>query len=133
MADRPKTNKRDLLLINYRVQIAVLLYSVFLALVVTVFNYVLNYLSNLDLISSVPQSTIALAVALFAALFFVVVAWMGLLLTNRIAGPIHHLQMHMQNAVDGKPVGELSFRNHDFFKEVLIPYNEMVRRVSQKT
>lgn len=123
-----KDPKRRQLLINSRLQMAVLFYSVFLALLVSVFNYVFSYLSNADTMSAVPNSTTVVAIALFGGLFFFVATWLGLLLTNRIAGPIYHLQCHMQNAVEGKPVGELAFRDNDFFKEVLEPYNTLLRQ-----
>lgn len=42
----------------------------------------------------------------------------GLYLSNRIAGPIHHLKGYLEARLKNQAVGELRFRERDYFREL---------------
>lgn len=48
----------------------------------------------------------------------VTVAFLGLILSHRIAGPIHRLKTHMIQLTEGKALARLSFRKDDYFVEL---------------
>jgi len=48
-----------------------------------------------------------------------------LLVSFRIAGPIHSLKTNMKNYLAGEKK-KLAFREHDFFSELINPYNEII-------
>ena len=56
--------------------------------------------------------------------------WFGLVLSNRIAGPIYRIQRHMQEMIDGKPVPPtVHLRKKDYFQEVAQTYNELLKKI----
>lgn len=59
-------------------------------------------------------------------LFLMVVG--GLILSNRVAGPIYRMQTHMKDLLDGKDVGPIKFRDKDFFLELAEQYNEVLKK-----
>ena len=57
-----------------------------------------------------------------------IVAISGLILSHRIAGPIHRLKMHFAELTQGKVMPKLSFRKNDFFTEVPGVINEYLEK-----
>lgn len=64
------------------------------------------------------------------AMIFVLV--FGLLVSHRIAGPIHRLKMHLSQVSEGKEVRELSFRKGDYFTEVPALVNQALTALKNK-
>ena len=56
----------------------------------------------------------------------------GLVVTNRIAGPIYRLTKHLKSVAKGETTADLRFRDGDFFKEVETTFNEHMRVYRQK-
>lgn len=63
---------------------------------------------------------------------FLVVLFMGLILSHQIAGPIHHLKMHMNELSEGKNLKKLSFRKNDFFIEIPDIFNKLIESERSK-
>lgn len=57
--------------------------------------------------------------------FFLIL--IGLFLSHRIAGPLVHLNQHMNDIVDKKTLEEVRFRPKDFFQEVASSFNRLLR------
>ena len=66
------------------------------------------------------------AAAIFCSL------WAGLIMTNRVAGPIYRLQRHMKATIAGKEIGPFKIRKGDFFQDVAITYNEVMEHERKK-
>ena len=57
---------------------------------------------------------------------------LGLLLSHKVAGPIHRMKGHLKSISEGQDVGELSFRKGDYFLEVPPIVNDCVRTLRGK-
>lgn len=51
----------------------------------------------------------------------------GLILSHRVAGPLHRLDRHMKKVARGSETHEVRFRKGDFFQELARSYNEQLR------
>jgi hypothetical protein len=56
----------------------------------------------------------------------------GLLMSNRVAGPLYRLVQHMNGITMGGPVKEVKFREGDYFQEVAEAYNRQLARTGEK-
>lgn len=110
------------LVINKDVQWAIISYSIILSIAVLSGYHVINTF-NLEN----PENSSSL-IYVFVFLFFTAVICYGLYLTNRIAGPLYRLKVHMENLVAGKDVGELEFRKNDYFKELADLFNQIAKK-----
>ena len=116
------------LLVNKRLQLAVMVYSIALALCMTLANFIIQLtLLNVAQTANQPKSLILILGGLF--LVFSIAVIFGFALTNRIAGPIFRLGSHMKDGVEGKKIEEVKFRENDYFAEVLTPYNALLRKL----
>ncbi len=73
--------------------------------------------------------------ALVGALVFVVVAsaltlgvW-GIVHTHRMLGSAYHIGMHLEKLNSGQPVGALTLRDGDYFKEIADEVNKLQTRL----
>ena len=71
------------------------------------------------------QSQMLLPIAAFAIL--PIVAWNVVLLTHRIAGPLHQLNSRLKEMAAGAPAREISFRSDDMLTETEAAFNAYVR------
>jgi uncharacterized paraquat-inducible protein A len=79
------------------------------------FRFINEQQWNMDLIFLVTA-----VIALAALIFY------GLYLSNRIAGPIYHLETHLQKRLSGEKTPALKFRTKDYFKELEDPVNRLL-------
>ncbi len=56
--------------------------------------------------------------------------WDTLKLTNRFAGPIHRLRSALADANAGRAVTPLHFRTNDYWREIALNFNSVIRRSS---
>ncbi|MGE0763550.1 MAG: hypothetical protein AB7N80_09765 [Bdellovibrionales bacterium] len=118
-------------LINKRMQLTFLMYSVFLAMVVSVTNFCFQLLmANSE---TVPTPIDLSVVALSMMFIFTVVIFFGLYLTNRIAGPLFRLQRHMESVASGQTTEPLAFRKKDYFSDIIEPYNKILQRLQNQS
>jgi signal transduction histidine kinase len=66
----------------------------------------------------------------FVAILLVFI--LGLMLSHKIAGPIHRLKMYMTDMSQGQELGDLSFRKGDYFLELPPIVNQFVKAVRKK-
>ena len=56
----------------------------------------------------------------------------SLRLSNRFAGPIMRLRRSLRQVADGEAVGELKFRDGDFWKEIANDFNRATAKLRQQ-
>lgn len=113
-----KFHKRQLV-INKEVQWAIISYSITLSIAVLSGYHVLQSLSQDD-----PEHSNIVAYGLIFV-FFTAIIFYGLYLTNRIAGPIYKLKIHMEKLAEGQEVEDIAFRKNDYFKELAELFNKL--------
>lgn len=69
---------------------------------------------------------------LCSVLAVIIVAVLGLILSHKIAGPIHRLKSHMGSLTQGKSLPPLSFRKDDYFMELPQIMNEYINSRDKK-
>jgi methyl-accepting chemotaxis protein len=52
----------------------------------------------------------------------------GLWISNRVVGPMVRLKNHMEKVARGETVGEIHFRDGDFFPEIADAYNDALKK-----
>lgn len=70
------------------------------------------------------RMTLVFGITSFSVLLMMVVG--GLVLSNRVAGPLHRLQKHMKQISSRSTDQGVSFRKHDYFQELATSYNELL-------
>ena len=73
------------------------------------------------------QRTLDLALLLASLVVIVFLTLYGLYVSNRIAGPIHRLKLHMKDYCAGKAFEDVYVRDKDFFPELAEKLNEAIR------
>ena len=126
---------RRVLLVDRKFQLTFLLYATGLAIVGIVFNSFLQGLrqAGLECVPREGSGGPAMApylIGLFIALAtFVIVAFVGLIISNRMAGPLYRLRHHMNNVASGGEIQDIKFRDNDFFNDIAREYNAVLRRL----
>jgi len=72
------------------------------------------------------QKVIFNVFAITTVFTFVLLSIGGLILSHRVAGPMYKFLNHMQQVAQGEAPKPLSFREHDYFQELVEPYNIIV-------
>jgi hypothetical protein len=62
----------------------------------------------------------------------IIVAILGLLLSHKVAGPIHRLKLHLTQLTKGNSLPELSFRKDDYFQELPQIVNDFIETQDKK-
>ena len=138
-------NKRRIYLINPKFQLRVIGFSVFVALIIVG----IFYGANQYFFWNFTQHGIALGLPsdhvyfqflneqskmmdiIFGAtalLAFAVLSLAGLIMSHRVAGPMYRLHRHMSDIAEGKTVGDVKFRDKDYFQEVAAAFNLQLAR-----
>jgi signal transduction histidine kinase len=140
-----KSEKRKIIMINPKFQLAFMAYMVITAMVMIGIFYGANiYFINefremgqsIGLASDhvffeflgEQKSKLTLFFAVSAAVAFVMLCLAGLFISHRVAGPLYHLNSYMQDISEGKDVAEVKFRKGDFFPELANGMNSVMRR-----
>ena len=56
----------------------------------------------------------------------------GLLVTHRIAGPVHAMERHLERVIDGEPIRHLHLRRLDAFQELSHLVNEAIDLIGER-
>ena len=127
---------------RYFVSIAIVTLAVFYGAKVFFFHEVRAYLSTLgfqpdhalfDFLSrqSHVMDGIFFAAAVIECAFL---AWMGLKISHRVAGPLYRLKSEMLRAArGGGEVKPLKFRDGDYFAELADAYNEQMGEIRKSS
>lgn len=146
MAPSTKSNRRRQLLINPKLQWTIILFNIGLATLALIVIYFQNQFIFQHLMESqqpemtqdpfmrgIIEADMARMKAAFLVTGGVIFSLMfigGLILSNRIAGPIYHLEKHLKGILDGKPTTEVKFRDRDFFQSTADLVNQVLKKKS---
>lgn len=134
-------NKRKQLLIDASFQFKIILYFSSVSLIVSsiMFYYqnlsytnVIDQLtvngSNIETIRILENTKIANEQSFMLFMFFVLLLFIafGLILSNRIAGPLYRLRKHLSVCTESKNLAPVYFRKNDFFMNLQDSFNEFV-------
>lgn len=129
---RPPVMRRTLL-VDREMQAPLLIYSVvsgvtgiFLGVYFTIFDAAFrNFGFPLWLTISIY------GLVMFICLMILIIV--GLLITNKLAGPLVRLRVQMKNFADGNDIAPLSVRKGDYTLSLYQEYNRMVERINKKS
>lgn len=139
-------NQRRVFLINPKMQLAFLAYSIGIAFVVsTVFYAATAYFfwkfrrmgqslglpsdHSLFQLLGDQQNAMNWIFIVVCAVSTVVLCVGGLWLSLRLAGPLYRLRRHMQDVAEGKTTDDVKFRQKDYFPELAEAFNRVMARV----
>lgn len=74
-------------------------------------------------------TNVYMMVALFTSLTLVFLALVGILLSNRIAGPLYRVTRHLNDLAEGNASGEIRLRDNDYFTELAEAANKVIRKI----
>lgn len=133
----PKTSRRTKRLVDWKLQISLLLRTVFhwVFFLAVAFGFVTCW----EFLLGEPGSTLysclektwaryAPAVIVLVALLPVVV-YDSLRLSHRLAGPMLRIRNAIHRVLEGERVAAVKFRKHDFWHEVANDFNELLARI----
>ena len=118
-------------IVNRSLQLTILLYSLVLATWVSLANFIFQSVL-LGKFGLFAKLNFLYVVPIGALIIFSSTIMFGLILTNRIAGPIFRLRQHMDDVAEGKTTKEMEFRKADYFSDVVEPYNKIIARLKEK-
>jgi len=79
------------------------------------------------------QKSIMNKVFLFTSIFvFIYLVIFGLILSNRIAGPLIKLRSYFEDMAETGNLRKIEFRKGDFFKEIEVAFNKSVDKLKSK-
>jgi nitrogen fixation/metabolism regulation signal transduction histidine kinase len=118
-------------IVNRKLQLTIILYSLVLAGIVSLIDFAFQYIifHPPRVVSRVNLPMLFLGIGFIV---FVTAIFAGVILTNRVAGPMFRLRAHMDDVADGKILFPLDFRKNDFFLELIIPYNKILTKLKEK-
>lgn len=126
---------------RYFVGIAIVTVAVFYGAKVFFFHEVRAYLMTMGFqpdhalfeFLSKQSVTMDLIFATAAILESAFLAWIGLKLSHRVAGPLHRLRTEMLRTAQGGEVKHLKFRDGDYFNELAGAYNEQMKEIKKRS
>ena len=139
---------RKVLLINRPFQVSFLKHVLLLAvLVLGIFYTALHFLfysfrkQGLDMgldenhvffrFIDKQQFTMDMIFGITMVITVIVIVAYGLLLSNRVAGPLHRLKIYLEQYKDSNENKELKFREGDYFSEIADALNDALRKKKQ--
>ena len=73
------------------------------------------------------QSSMNLIFGITGVVSFAALTVGGLLLSHRVAGPLHRFKSHLRDVASGKTMSDVSFREKDYFPEVAADFNQVMK------
>lgn len=127
---RPLLHKRSLL-IDKGIQIPLMVYSMAMAAMGVLLATAFSVLWTTSTVLELPIWYIYSMMFLGAITSFLVMLFIGLYVTNKVAGPLYRLKQHMKSVSEQDKVEPLHIRESDFTTELLQTYNEMLKKISK--
>lgn len=117
-------------IVNPKLQFGVLLYSILVAISVSIVNQVYRFLLISDTNNSqfygVNPFLLLIGVNVILC---VLIVFAGFYFTNRIAGPIYRLQVHLEEMTDESKIEQFLIRKDDYFQELMVAYNGFLKKL----
>ncbi len=63
--------------------------------------------------------------------FMIIVSIWGIILSHRVAGPLHKLKMSIDNITNGKTDTRVFFRKNDHFQDLAASFNDMMDELTK--
>ena len=63
--------------------------------------------------------------------FMIIVSIWGIILSHRVAGPLHKLKMSIENIKNGETDTRVFFRKNDHFQDLAISFNDMMDELTK--
>jgi methyl-accepting chemotaxis protein len=137
-------SSRKSFIINKKFQYSLIGYFLFLSLVMSAINflgiwYFFSSIKEQAFIANLPgdhvfidflshQKTILLSIFfIVSALTFLVVFFLGVMISHKIAGPLYRLKKHLEST-STKTVSPVEFRKGDYFNDLKDAFNEFIKR-----
>jgi len=143
-----KASRRKILLINPKFQLTMIGFNVGLAAIAIILLYLENTFvfarftgTNLPELRTDPilmellredQQKMNIAFGITAGIVLIALSIGGLILSNRVAGPLYRLRRHMDDIASGKIDTDVKFREKDFFPELANSFNKVLERFRGK-
>ncbi len=121
------------LVVNSSVQYVLLKYSVTMGFLFMSMGLFLAYLLlkipmiQMNGFASIEATDIVFLSFLLIIIF--IVGYFGLILSNRVVGPIFRLVKSMEEFEETGNYQEIRFRKNDYFKEIAVSYNKIMIRL----
>lgn len=112
-------------IVDKKFQWTIVLYGVVISLLTSLMHITLNRLGAVKTLP--PQITLVVF-----AVFYAGIMALGVLFSNRLAGPLFRLRRHFFEAATGKPLQKIFFRDKDFFSDLNEAYNSYVDSLPKK-
>lgn len=129
MNNRKVRFRRRIFIVNFKLQLVFIFYSVFISSIVVGSNLVFQSVVLPRISPDGVWQWGAITGALVVCAIIYVSIWVGMVISNKIAGPIYHLQAHMKSVNSGERPGPLKLRKGDFFTEIVPEYNDLIQRL----
>jgi signal transduction histidine kinase len=135
--DQQQVRRRPLLfqrrlLVDKKMQLAIISYSMIVALITIffmgVFITILQTVS-VDATSGGSQLRYFSYLAAMWLIAMLVLTFLGIYVTNKAAGPVYRLRKNMQSIAAGGAVENVAFRKDDFFLDLAEDYNRVLERL----
>ena len=130
MSQRPNVFRRKLL-IDKKVQLKLIAYSMFMSIVFSSFAFASYQVWKNRIADQLPPPVapmIAIVLAGIGVLAFIFI--LGLIITNQVAGPIYRLRTQMRAVADGATPQPLYVRKGDTVEDLFEDYNRMIARLA---
>lgn len=131
MKNRPLLHKRKLF-IDRTIQLPLLVYSIAMATVGVAIAAIFSVYAS-KWINFEHDFTLSMVFIIGCALFcYSVMLILGLYVSNKIAGPIYRMQMHMKDLCAGNNPTPLTTRENDYInKELIEQYNQLIQKFNK--
>ncbi|MGE4132801.1 MAG: prepilin-type N-terminal cleavage/methylation domain-containing protein [Bdellovibrionales bacterium] len=122
---------RKILIVDSKFQWTVVIFTVVISFLTTIFDSTLSRLSSVDaerVSAGLGHSWLSstwLQVILYIA-FYASVVFLSVLFSNRLAGPIYRLGKHMLNASQGTKTDHIFLRDKDYYVDLTTSYNRLL-------
>jgi len=124
---RPTLFRRRLLVDNF-MQLTLLMYCIAIACVGVMAAAFFGFLIVISVPSELSTQTPVTLFVMGGVMSFIAMCFLGLYLTNKIAGPLVRLREEMRRVADGETPRTLVPREGDMAKSLYVEYNRLVQR-----
>ena len=136
-----KTQKRNIIFIKTRLQIYFVFFvmsAVFLGMVLFAYEF-LTFLQEVfkqhpTLLQKVYEAgpTLLLPLIVKTTLFFIFLAIIAALLSNKIAGPLYNIEKTCKKICEGETLTRIKFREGDALEDLEKPFNQMLDTITKQ-
>ena len=102
-------------------------------LVVSLRNLAVILPEDGDLLLAEIPSTLMISLALTTFILVPFVIYLAVVVSLRVAGPVHHMEQHLKAVLANQQVDDCKLRKHDHFHELCSLMNAVISRQNEST